>query len=309
MRILAIVPGRYHPPHPGHAASFAYMVKRFGINNTYFAMSQKQEQPRSPFAVSDRAKMCMCLGVPKENIISVHYPYSSKEYLERFNLDPQQTCIVFGVGKKDMAENPRFTFEGDGVSPSYMQPYPQDGQNLEPASSRVYVVTTPTTAFQVHGKQLTDAHSIRNMYATSDSNNRDSMLSDLYGKYSKHLKPIFDANIRLDESIIGYIRKIKSKLSEANSEQRQRILQLVEEVQQYREKIIENTIVDYLDENVVPADLFPGKEMKARKEGLQVIYKQKVVGKTTGEIVDDRVEFVRDDGDYGYLPLDVVSIR
>lgn len=252
MRILAIVPGRFHPPHPGHAASFAYMSKRFGLNNTYLAMSQKVEQPRSPFQVGDRAKMGMCLGIPKENIISVHYPYSAKEYLDRFNLDPADTIVVFGVGKKDMAENPRFTFEGDINSSSYMQPYPADGKNLQPASSRVYVVTTPTTPFKVGGKTMTDAHSIRNAYATSDSNARDNILSDLYGRYSKHLKPIFDNNVRLDESIKGYLTKIKAKLSEATIDQRERIMNLISEARQYTTSIKNNKVIDYLDEDNKP---------------------------------------------------------
>lgn len=251
MRILAIVPGRFHPPHPGHAASFAYMAKRFGLQNTYLAMSQKQDQPRSPFSIGDRAKMGMCLGVPKENIVSVHYPYSAKEYLDRFRLDPAQTVVVFGVGKKDMAEKPRFTFEGD-TDASYMQPYPADGQHLQPANSRVYVVTTPTTPFVVNGKEMTDAHTIRNAYAGADSNTRDQMLSDLYGKYSKHLKPIFDSNVRLDESVRAYLQKIRNNLSEATQEQRERIIHLINEAQRFSAKLKENTVADYLDENVTP---------------------------------------------------------
>lgn len=309
MRILAIVPGRFHPVHPGHAASFAYMSKRFGLNNTYLAMSQKVDQPRSPFQVGDRAKMGMCLGVPKENIISVHYPYSAKEYLDRFNLDPSDTIVVFGVGKKDMAEKPRFNFEGDGNTASYMQPYPANGHNLQPANSRVYVVTTPTTPFTVGGKTMTDAHSIRNAYASSDSDTRDRMLSDLYGKYAKHLKPIFDANVRLDESIRGYLKKIKSKVSEASQEQRHKLMQLIQEAEQFSSKMRDGVIIDYLDESFTPVDKHPNTEEKARKTGLNVVYKQKVEGITTGNIVDNRVEFKRHDGTYGYLPLDVVSIQ
>lgn len=68
-------------------------------------------------------------------------------------------------------------------------------------------------------------------------------------------------------------------------------------------------IIDYLEESVMPQDEFPNKEMLAKQPGNIVWWKQSMVGTTTGNITDHRVEFKMRDGKYGYLPLNVVSIR
>ena len=132
MKVVAIYPGRFHPFHKGHASSFKQLAEKFGLDNTFLAISAKQEQPKSPFSAQDRAKMAVSLGIPSKNIIAVRNPYAAQEYIDQLNLDPEQTALIFGVSKKDMEgepalgipPDPRFGFKPkkDG-SLSYLQPF------------------------------------------------------------------------------------------------------------------------------------------------------------------------------------------
>jgi hypothetical protein len=250
MRIVAILAGRFHPVHPGHVSSFNQLAKMFGIHNTFMALSEKQDPPRSPFNVGDRAKMALCLGMNKANVISVHYPYSAREYVSKLNLDPDNTVIVFGVSEKDMKENPRFAFEDQGDN-SYIRPYPSDGKNLQPVSKNAYVVVTKTVPFASGGKRIKDASTFRKEYARADDESRNTLLSSIYGTYYSTLKPIFDSNIRLTESITGYLWKFSSMLNEATPEQKKRLELMLSEAKKLAaqsSKKLPESIQDYIDE-------------------------------------------------------------
>jgi hypothetical protein len=218
MKVIAVYPGRFHPFHKGHAQSFKQLADSFGLKNTYLALSQKQEMPKSPFSASDRAKMAMALGIPKENIISVKNTYGGDEYIQRFEqagLDPNQTALVFGVSAKDMDEDPRFSFapKKDG-NPSYLQPY---GNNLQPMTKHAYVTTTDVGEFPVAGTVMRDASAIRAAYMKGNEKTRNKILSDLYGpKAAKLLKPIFDSNLQLTENFYNKLKQLKQKLAEAH---------------------------------------------------------------------------------------------
>lgn len=220
MEVITVYPGRFHPFHKGHASSFNQLANEFGPNNTYLALSQKQEMPKSPFSAADRAKMAIALGIPKENIISVKQPYQAQEYIERFRqagIDPEQTILVFGVSKKDMQDDPRFSFapKKDG-SPSYLQPYVKGPQ--EPMTKHAYVVSTDVADFPILGQEMRDASAIRSAYIKSDDNDKMRILVDLYGaKAAKFLKPVFDDNLKLTESIFRKIQLLKQKISESKN--------------------------------------------------------------------------------------------
>ena len=204
METIAIYPGRFHPFHKGHAESFKQMAQEFGPNNTYLAISAKQEQPKSPFSAGDRAKMAMALGIPKENIISVNNTYGGDEYIQRFKkagIDPDNTILVLGVSKKDMGSDPRFTFEPkkDG-SMSYLQPYRKGPQ--EPMTKHAYIVSTDVAEFPIAGEVVRDASKIRDMYKQGDDQLKSKILTDLYGsKAAKLIKSIFDQNLTVNEAI------------------------------------------------------------------------------------------------------------
>lgn len=236
MKIVAIYPGRFHPFHKGHAASFKQLAQKFGLDNTYLAISSKQEQPKSPFSAQDRAKMAMSLGIPSKNILAVRNPYAAQEYIDQLNLDPEQTAIVFGVSKKDMEgepalgipPDPRFSFKPkkDG-SPTYLQPF--SPKKVDPMSQHGYVMSTDVAEFPIAGKSMRDASAIRSAYAGADNKTKMRILTDLYGDAAEKMKQVFDNNLQVTESIRRLIAAIKPLLAEASIEQKAKFVQLLSE--------------------------------------------------------------------------------
>lgn len=252
METIAIYPGRFHPFHKGHASSWQQLANEFGRNNTYVAISQKQEPPKSPFSAEDRAKMAMISGIPKENIISVANPYGGTEYIERFKkagIDPEKTILVFGVSKKDMETDPRFTFQPkkDG-SASYLQPYAKGSQ--APMTQHAYVVATDVADFPVAGKSMRDASTIRKEYVSANDEEKLQILTDLYGDKGKLLKNVFDQ--QLTQSDTGdaseLIKKIKPKLKTATNKQKEKFAELLEAYLNKNKKPISPNNTDYLPE-------------------------------------------------------------
>lgn len=247
-KVIAIYPGRFHPFHKGHAASFKQLVQKFGLDNTYLAISAKQEQPKSPFSAQDRAKMATSLGIPSKNIIAVRNPYAAQEYIDQLNLDPEHTAIVFGVSKKDMEgdpalgipPDPRFGFKPkkDG-SPSYLQPF--NPKKIDPMSQHGYIMSTEVAEFPIAGKPMRDASSIRSAYAGADTKTKMRILTDLYGDAAEKMKPIFDNNLQVTESIRRLIAAIKPMLSEATIEQKAKFVKLLSEA---KKKLTENILLE-----------------------------------------------------------------
>lgn len=261
MNVIAVYPGRFHPFHRGHAASFKQLASKFGLDNTYLALSAKQEQPKSPFSAGDRAKMALVLGIPKEQIISVTNPYAAKEYIDKLEAkggDPENTALVFGVSKKDMEgvpelnipPDPRFEFKPkkDG-SPSYLQPYTD---KLTPMTQHGYVISTDVAEFPVAGETMRDASAIRNAYKNADEQKEIAILKDLYGDKYNLIKPIFDTHLNLNESIKLFINQIKPLLKDASVDQKHKLYSLLSEaknkLQVVKPNIIQHNNSDYLEE-------------------------------------------------------------
>ena len=236
MRVIAVFAGRFHPLHKGHAGSFNQLAQKFGLDNTYLAISAKQEQPKSPFSAQDRAKMAVALGIPAKNIIAVNNPYKADEYVNKLNLDPDKTALVFGVSKKDMEgdaalgipPDPRFSFapKRDG-SPPYMQPY--SSKNLQPMSKHGYVMSTDVAEFPIAGKTMRDASAIRKAYAGADNKTKMRILTDLYGDKAEQMKQVFDNNLQVTESIRRLISQIKPIIGEATFAQKAKFVKLLSE--------------------------------------------------------------------------------
>jgi cytidyltransferase-like protein len=292
MRIVAVYPGRFHPFHKGHAASFKQLVQKFGLDNTYLAISAKQEQPKSPFSAQDRAKMANSLGIPSKNIIAVRNPYGAQEYIDQLNLDPEQTAIVFGVSKKDMegdaalgiAPDPRFSFKAkkDG-SPSYLQPF--NPKKVDPLSQHGYVMSTDVAEFPIAGKSMRDASAIRQAYAGADEKTKMRILTDLYGDAAEKMKQVFDNNLQVTETIRRLISAIKPMLGEATIQQKAKFVTLLENAKKALDEVSPGVkrmrfnsnqidIVKELVDGYVLADESYDDDEGFTKEGFAVYYEE-----------------------------------
>lgn len=206
-RTVAVYAGRFHPFHHGHAEVFRELADQFGINNTYVTTSGKVDPEKSPFTFAEKSVMMQAAGVPAKNIVEETVPYAPVNLPAKLGLDADHDSMVFGVGQKDMAEDPRFAFKPlkDGT-PSYFQKY--TGKNLQPFSNvknadgtragHAYIYPVADVQFTIGGQSINSASQIRNMYRAADDADREAMLNELYpngGAAVAKIKRIFDAKL------------------------------------------------------------------------------------------------------------------
>lgn len=206
-RTIAIYAGRFHPFHIGHAAVFRELAGKFGLNNTFITTSGKIDPISSPFSFDEKALMMQAAGIPAEHISQETNPYSPAGLTSNLQLDPSRDIMVFGIGSKDMAQDPRFKFTvlKDGT-PSYFQKY--TGKNMQPYSAdknpdgtragHAYIYPVADVQFSIAGQPVNSASQIRALYRAADDAGRMDILNELYpngGSMLKKIKRIFNAKL------------------------------------------------------------------------------------------------------------------
>jgi hypothetical protein len=224
MRTVVIYPGRFHPFHRGHKASYDYLVKKYGADNVFVVSSDKQDAEKSPFSFADKMDMMTKLGISPSRIAQVANPYQAREITSEID-DKDNTVLIFAVSEKDMAgPDARFDFKPkkDG-SQGYIQPIPADGK-LKPMSQHAYVAVTPTVNFQVRGADANSASAIRKEYVAGNDADREQIIADLYGDMDAGIKDIFDRKLRAPMPVNESRERIAKKINLL----RERIAQLKE---------------------------------------------------------------------------------
>lgn len=262
MNAIVIYPGRFHPFHRGHLASYEYLTKRYGDQAVYIATSDVQAPVTSPFSFADKVQMMTSLGVPASHVVRVKNPYQAKEITDNLSTEEKtNTALIFAVSEKDMLEGSarfRFGTKKNG-EPSYLQPMPENEQQLEPMSKHAYVLVTPTVNFRVQGADANSASQIRQMYINANDADRNSIIADLYGEVVPGLRDTFDARLgtmeRVQEVIYG-TPIVDAGIKEPGiRENRQRVSQLLEQVirlerrvEQAHLSLDEDLVEDYIEE-------------------------------------------------------------
>jgi tellurite resistance protein len=198
-RVVAILPGRFHPFHKGHASMYNALVSRYGRDNVWIATSNKVELPKSPFTFSEKLQMMQLAGIPADRVIETKNPYAVPELTQHFN--PASTVLIFAVSNKDMDEDPRFSFKPkkDG-SAGYLQPL-KDIKDAETMSQHGYITTVPTLDFKVLGNPMRSATQVRADYAQADDQTRKAIIKDLFGGYNEEVKHTMDTKLAVAESV------------------------------------------------------------------------------------------------------------
>lgn len=249
MNIIVVYPGRFHPFHLGHKASYDWLTNKFG-EGVYIATSNVQNNTDSPFSYADKVKMMSKLGIPVGHIVQTKNPYQAKEIVD--SLTPEEknsTALVFAVSAKD---SERFSFAPKkNGEPSYLQPLPENLKQLKPMSKQGYVVITPTVNFKVKGVDANSASQIRKLYQDANDSDRNNIITDLYGAPDAELKDIFDDRLaNKQEEIVTYGAPIidggEAKVGIMHENRQQRLQQLQEEINQIKQQI--QLRLDYLDE-------------------------------------------------------------
>lgn len=255
MNIIVVYPGRFHPFHRGHMASYDWLTGKFG-NGVYIATSNVQNETDSPFSYADKVKMMTKLGIPAGHIVQTKNPYQVKEITD--SLTPEEkatTALVFAVSAKD-AERFSFKPKKNG-EPSYLQPLPENLKQLKPMNKAGYVVITPTVNFKVKGADANSASQIRKLYQDGNDQDRSNIITDLYGEPDAAIKDIFDQKLgTTPETIIQYGTPIidggeaKVNVMRESRVNRAKVRELQERIQAVRKQIEEAKRInaDYIDE-------------------------------------------------------------
>jgi hypothetical protein len=262
MNVIVIYPGRFHPFHRGHMASYEYLTKLYGDNAVYVVTSDVQAPITSPFSYADKVEMMTALGVPASHVMRVKNPYQAREITD--NLSPEEkanTALIFAVSEKDMLEGSarfRFGVKKNG-EPSYLQPMPDSEKQLQSMDKHAYVMVTPTVNFRVQGADANSASQIRQMYINGNDADRNMIIADLYGEVIPRLRDTFDARLgtseRVQEVIYG-TPIVDAGIKEPGvREHRQRVSKLLEQViclerrvDQAHQSINEELVEDYIEE-------------------------------------------------------------
>jgi hypothetical protein len=194
MNYLVIYPGRFHPFHLGHKASYDWLTKQYGDNSVYIASSGVQDPETSPFEYADKVAMMTKLGVPSGHVVKVKNPYQAVEITGSLSDEERaNTILVFAVSAKD-AERFNFAPKKDG-SASYLQPMPDNKKGIKPMTQHGYVAVTPTVNFRVKGVDANSASQIRKLYLDGNDADRNQIITDLYGSPDPELRAIFDQRL------------------------------------------------------------------------------------------------------------------
>jgi hypothetical protein len=189
---IAIYSGRFQPPHIGHLKVWQHLRSEF--DDAFIATSDVVSPPRSPFNFLEKKTMFRHAGVPVNRIVQVRSPYLANEIVSR--LDPKATVVIFGVSEKDMHQDKRFSFapKKDG-SPSFLQSYEKNINELAPIGKHAYVTIVPTVSFNINGKKMTSATEFRANFSKANDSAQAQMIQDLYGKYSDKIHALMREKI------------------------------------------------------------------------------------------------------------------
>ncbi len=254
MNIIVVYPGRFHPFHRGHKASYDWLTNKFG-DGIYIATSNVQNNTDSPFSYSDKVAMMTKLGIPAGHIIQTKNPYQVKEITDKLTSEEKSTtALVFAVSEKD-SERFNFAPKKDG-SLGYLQPLPENLKKLKPMTEHGYVVITPTVNFKVKGVDANSASQIRKLYLDGNQQDRINIITDLYGAPDPAIKEIFDQKLganTADKTVTYGAEIIDGGTKEFGESRQQRIKKLSEQIQELKYQLQEmrNTRnLDYIDEKI-----------------------------------------------------------
>ena len=209
VKTICIYPGRFQPPHRGHAQTYASLAKQYGAENTFIATSNKVEPGKSPFNFEEKKQLLIAAGVPASQIVQVVNTYAAKEITDRYDIS--NTVVVYAVGQKDMEQDARFSsFTKKDGSPAYLQ---KMVDSPETADKHAYLVVAPTVEFSIGRQKINSASQIRQMFAGADAAGQAAIVDQLYGKAGAKVLPLLQSKLsavtesrrsrKLSESISG----------------------------------------------------------------------------------------------------------
>jgi len=172
MTTVVIMPGGFHPFHPGHASLYQSAQRTFPDAEVFVAATNDTSTRPFPFAVKE--KLARLAGVEPGHFVQVKSPFRAEEITSKFN--PNKDTVIFVRSEKDEGKPPiPGGVKKDGTA-AYLQPL-LGAKRLEPFSKHAYMAYLPTVEF---GPGMTSATEIRGAWPTLNDKRKTALVMSLY---------------------------------------------------------------------------------------------------------------------------------
>ena len=194
MTTVVIMPGGFHPFHPGHLALYQSAQRAFPDAEVYIAATNDKSD--RPFDISEKQKIAYAAGVEPGHFVQVKSPFRAEEIASQY--DPNQDVLIFVRSDKDANTQPQAGGVKKDGSASYLQPL-LGAKRLEPFAKHAYMAYLPTVEFGPGA--FTSASQIRAAWPQLTPKRRLALVMSLYPSTqkdpagAKDIVSIFDQNI------------------------------------------------------------------------------------------------------------------
>jgi glycerol-3-phosphate cytidylyltransferase-like family protein len=185
MTTVVIMPGGFHPFHPGHASLYQSAQRTFPDAEVFVAATNDTSTRPFPFAVKE--KLARLAGVEPGHFVQVKSPFRAEEITSKYN--PEKDVVIFVRSKKDEGKPPIPGGVKKDGTPQKLQPL-LGATKLEPFGQRVYMAYLDTVEFLPGMKGASD---IRAEWPTLDQQGKLDRVMSLYPDTQK--KPALAANV------------------------------------------------------------------------------------------------------------------
>ena len=173
MTTVVIMPGGFHPFHPGHLALYQSAQRTFPDAEVYVAATNDKSD--RPFDISDKQKIAYAAGVEPGHFVQVKSPFQAMEITSQYN--PDRDTVIFVRSEKDANSPPKPGGVKKDGSASYLQPL-LGAQRLEPFSKHAYMAYLPTIEFGPGA--FTSASEIRAAWPKLNPKRKLALVMSLY---------------------------------------------------------------------------------------------------------------------------------
>lgn len=195
-RVVAVMPGGFHPFHPGHKSLYDWAVKTFGQANVYVAATNDTATRPFPFDVKKR--LAAMAGVPESNFIQVKSPFNAASYKDLLD---DNTALVFVRSQKDQSEHPKPDQVKKNGDMGYLRSY--TGKDLNTADEMGYMAYGPTINFDFSGMQIKSASELRSAWPTMSDKDKLKAAQLMYGKGAESAVQLLDKALGNSENTPG----------------------------------------------------------------------------------------------------------
>jgi len=194
MTTVVIMPGGFHPFHPGHLALYQSAQRTFPDAEVYVAATNDKSD--RPFDIADKQKIAYAAGVEPGHFVQVKSPFRAEEIASHY--DANRDVLIFVRSEKDANTQPQAGGVKKDGSASYLQPL-LGAKRLEPFSKHAYMAYLPTIEFGPGA--FTSASEIRAAWPKLNEKRKLALIMSLYpgtqrdSAGAKDIVSIFDQTI------------------------------------------------------------------------------------------------------------------